>query len=253
MLLNAQTMKRKTLIWSSLVITLLSASCGKDDDQPQPGANSKGSLNVIVSPAEAATRINIIRGTDTIKAYPDAYGVFEVKNLPENNYNVVFTPSPFYKQPAGKTAQIKAGQQTDFGTINFDKKQNGVLHKVNGTVMTDPYSVTYNEVKPGNLINIRAWNYGRHGIDLVVPFAVGKYESSTSQQMTWSYSGAQGGPSEYWGGEHGGKATVTITKIDQVAKTISGTFSFTAQAAPGSSLPATISITDGTFIETPIR
>ncbi|KAA9340273.1 DUF6252 family protein [Adhaeribacter soli] len=247
-------MKRKTLIFASLVVSLLSVSCSKDDDQTRDATpNTKGTLNVIASPADAATRINIIRGTDTIKAVPDAYGVFTVKDLPENNYNVVFTPSPLYEKPIDKTAQIKAGQVTDFGTISFTKKSNGISAKVDGLIWA-PYGMN-NNLDSLNKLHIYGFMYGDYYVYLgKIPFSKGTYTHVSNPELVWAYGGfSQGGPNEHWESTHGGSASVTITNIDPAAKKITGYFSFTANASPGTNATGVKRLTEGVFIDVNYR
>ena len=79
-----------------------------------------GSIKGMVMPAEAASKVWAISGTDTLKA-PVQNGLFEISNARAGTYRLIIEAKPPYKNQAKDNVKVEDGQPTNVGAIKMEQ------------------------------------------------------------------------------------------------------------------------------------
>ena len=237
-------MKSKLFLAALLAAGTFLTSCDKDDDKTP----STGSLKATVTPAASATRINVIMGTDTVKATP-SNGVFTVDNLKAGKHTVIFTPAATYEQPAPQEVNITGGQTTDMGTITITKPGPASMSaKIGGSNWNSIFTSASNQ---NNQFTVGGANTAQTAISIVISNINGA-KTYTGSEVNASV--LEGMTMKAWmTGMPGSTATVNITKLDMTTKKASGTFTFTAVPVPGTGASGNKVVTDGVFSNVSIQ
>jgi hypothetical protein len=232
-------------------------------------------ISGIIAPATAANLIYARNTTDwsvyfELKPDPNT-GRFSVSQIPPGTYEIVFiAANAFVKQPS-QTITVAKDQQADIGTVQFTPlaRVAQLSCKVNGTAISwDTFNeyrgtsvmVTYTDA----VLSIRglwqspaipspASNVRTHEINIRLENVTGPgtymCDETTGSVMNYAYKIQHTmSPLPITSSKNtGGKATVIISSIDVVAKTITG--SFTADLKPKVVLGGITGhvITDGVF------
>ncbi|WEK33968.1 MAG: carboxypeptidase-like regulatory domain-containing protein [Candidatus Pseudobacter hemicellulosilyticus] len=79
-----------------------------------------GSIKGTISPADGATRVWALSGTDTLKASV-AEGAFEITGAKAGTYRLIVEAKPPYKNAAKDGVTVADGQPTDVGEIKLEQ------------------------------------------------------------------------------------------------------------------------------------
>lgn len=224
-------MKARLTFFFLTILTGFISGCG-DEDNPTPDA---GTVTGTISPANAASKVYLIAGTDTIKGTPTAAGSYELTNVKAGTYSLAFKANDAYDAPAPSSVTVTARQTTTVPVATFTAlPANGVMSVViNGVLQTG--NVTY---FGGNdypiILNSNGWPNNTttgHSIWLTLPpiTGVGTYTSATQNPNGDEVEFDVANSNNFWWANYSmGTATVTVTSFNPTTKRISGTFSFTA-------------------------
>src|SRR5688572_22099354 len=85
--------------------------CGDDKkEDPTPSATSEtGTVSGTISPANSASKIFLISGTDTIKGTPTASGSYELTDVKSGTYSLAFKATSNYDTPAPSNVEVRKG------------------------------------------------------------------------------------------------------------------------------------------------
>jgi hypothetical protein len=226
-------------------------------------AAAPGSISGSVSPAGSVAYVQAVYiGSATLRytVVPDAGGNFKINNVTPGNYYVTAAPNAGNNlyAPYSRRIAVTEGQYISVGTINLTTTPPPYPFSctVDGT---DGYSTLpgalYSPSKQtlsisttvnGNLVSVNAG-------DVTGP---GNYtcNSNTSSSITYTVPPKisqipedNNRPSTIWSTKAGGSGSITITSIDVVNKTVSGSFS--GSLGPSSSNATNMkTITKGAFV-----
>ncbi len=244
-----------------LLLLTLTIACKKRGAEPEPEYpqpppivttpvtnTNKGSLSGTVSPAEAISKI-----TATLAQGGQKYtiqiinGIFSASELPEGTYTLDYTPNDFYVKPSSTTLAVTSGKNTEAGAISLKKKSGTISCYVNEQYQC--WSLKgYNS---GTLLQIVKYTLGTGipeldikmnltydlGITLSPFNGPGTYTCDPSTRSGISYKLIKGAlPISIQDTQNpGSSATVVITSVDPVTRTIKGTFTAFLAARPSSS------------------
>lgn len=79
-----------------------------------------GSIKGTISPADGATRVWALSGTDTLKASVEQ-GAFEITGAKAGTYRLIVEAKPPYKNAAKDGVTVADGQPTDVGEIKLEQ------------------------------------------------------------------------------------------------------------------------------------
>jgi hypothetical protein len=225
-------------------------SCKKDKDDPKP---TTGSIRATAIPAGAATNMRLTRDNTTIEIAPNSSGIFQADNLQAGNYSVTFTPAVGFQGPQASNVSVTAGSTNDLGTVAFVQPGSPFIGTMSATVNGN----TWNSALHGGTVDGSGMGLTISGaavsltgtsetIMLNLPniTGLGTYSAPFDASAVYMVASITGTPQTWVSGSN---CTITITNIDQVEQKISGTFSFTASPAPGSSASGNKTVTNGTF------
>jgi len=247
----------RNIIVGLLLICFVVNAChkeDKEDDTPQP---TTGSLSGVVAPIEAAQSITArlkSNVSQSITVVPDAStGAFKFSNLSAGDYIVELLSNSPYKSPDNLEISVRANKNTDLGTLTL--VTDSISCKVNGTAMSRNAQASYNSPTFSTSVIGSSLSYTYQlNIHLDAVTGPGTYVCKGTATSYINYSTKSWGTppiSRNWSSANaGGSATITITNIDPVTKTISGTFAATLMAAAGIPTGNQVSITDGAFTMT---
>jgi len=255
-----------------LFLLTLAIACKKREAQPEPEqpqpqqqptvtrpvtSSTKGSLSGTVLPAEAISKITATLNQGGQKyAVQIINGKFSAAELPEGSYTLDYTPNDFYQKPTGTTLEVKQGQNTEAGTILAKEKSGSISCYVNGQYQSWARKGYYS----GTLLQLVNYTIGSGipeigikmdltydlGITLSPFNGPGTYTCDPSTRSGISYKLIRGSlPFSIQNTENpGSSATVVITSVDPVERTIKGTFTAFLAARSASSGDA-LTITKG--------
>ncbi len=245
------------------LITLL-AFCGfiftsckdKDKDGPAPG----GSIKAMVSPAGSATNMRVTQGSTTLEITPNGSGVFQADNLTAGDYAVSFTPAMGFQAPPARNVTVSSGNTSDLGTVILTQPGSQFLGTMSATVNGASWNSAVHGAVNGTTFTITGTTANVSGgtsgsaevivLTLQNVTGIGTFTGPTNATAIFTQASIVGGTQNTWASAMpGGHCSVTITKFDQVGQKVSGTFSFTANAVPGSTASGTKSVTNGTFTD----
>jgi len=248
----------RNIIVGLLLICFVVNACHKEDDTPQP---TTGSISGMVAPAGAADLVVAeYVGPGEPKNYsvvPDANtGVFKFSNLTPGTYYLAFAPNIKYRRRYEILEVIVAtGKDTDMGVRTFTL--NPISCKINGTSRAWETNANYsspNFSTSGRSLIGKFQDNGSYYLTLSITLDAvtgpGTYvcKETSASSITYSMSSSGLMISRKWSSANaGGNATVVITAIDPVAKTISGSFTGTLTPSTGTTADSQV-ITDGDFI-----
>ena len=180
-------------------------------------------------------------------AQPDVRGYFRFENVAPGSYNVAFVAETGYLAPAPRLIAVVAGATTSLGVVAVNPAGStsaalrGTLSWREGNTAYTSTSLTGNMFLDNGLprtISLTATSLNGTAADVLGLYSgcdsPGLYVmSSTANTATYlrTYSGVPGASYEtrYQPSPAG---SLTVTAIDPVARTLSGTFGFTAAEAP---------------------
>jgi len=253
-----------------LFLLTLTIACKKRGAEPEPEqaqpqpiigtpvtSTTKGSLSGTIIPAESISKITATLAEGG-QQYPIqiSNGKFIGSELPEGNYTLDYTPNDFYQKPSGTTLAVKLGKNTDAGTISPKEKSASISCYVNGQYQ----SWTRKGYYSGTLLQLVKYTTGTgipeldFKMDLTYDLGItlspfngpGTYACDPSTKSGITYRLIKGAlPISIQDTENpGSSATVIITNVDPVERTIKGTFTAFLAARSASSGDA-LTITKG--------
>jgi Polysaccharide lyase family 4, domain II len=252
----------------SLPVLTATVSCSKKEATPAPVATT-GSVEGTVSPVGALTTVTATNGNGiTFLATPNAStGAFAFANLAPGRYNLTFTPTGGFGIPVPRAVDVVAGQTAAAGTVlvQGDGTPRGTISwAVDGGAIISTATLA-GVVRPqGSATEITAtassgtvqhqvrfyfsdYISGLGTYDLFVngPGSSSGGYSSTTGGVTVSYGTYlfQTGPTT----GYAGRGTFVVTGYNAAARTMSGTFEFTAINTDNPNNVTTATITNGSF------
>ncbi len=218
-----------------------------------------GSMTGTVSPAGAASQIQILVAGTIVKMTPDPIsGKFTFDRLPEGAYQLYLLAADRFTAPVAGKVIVTKDAVSDAGIYKFESYgySSTFNFKAGDTFREMPAKVTLIAGKLNIIANLATGNmynagaYESHSLTIKLAnvtkpgtyiFAGNEDELSYSTGRYFGLNGPMGSGVRYSSRYSGGKAEVTITEIDAVHGTISGTFNATVTGIR--SLP----ITNGVF------
>lgn len=233
--------------------TFLFTGCSNDDDEVT--APPTGSVKATVMPAGAASNMRLTQNGITLEVGLNSNGTFQADNLQAGDYAVTFTPATGFQAPAARNVTVTGGNTTDLGTITLTQPGSQFLGSMAATINGTPWNSTVHAATTDTTsITITGTSFNLTGtaeaIALNLPnvTGLGTYTGPAEAVAVYTLASVTGGSQNLWTSFGPGSAcTVTITSYDATNQKISGTFSFTAVAAPGSTATGTKTVTNGTF------
>ena len=261
---------RSWLLLGLLSLPLLTAtvSCTKKEDTPTPAATT-GGIEGTISPAGAITTVTATNANGiTFLATPNAStGAFAFAGLAPGRYTLTFSPASGYGVPAARAIDVVAGQTAPAGTVVVvgDGTPRGtVAWTVDGTTFTSTAlsGAVRAAGSPTELAAFVVSGGVRHEVNFYFPNAIpglgtytldgyGPGANSAGYARTTGSQTVSYGTYLYFINRStavAGTGTLTVTAYNATARTLSGTFAFTAintDGGPTNVLMTTIS--NGTF------
>ena len=259
---------RSWLLLGLLSLPLLTAtvSCSKKEDAT-PVATT-GAVEGNITPAGSLTTVTATNGNGiTFLATPNANtGAFALTGLAPGRYNLTFTPASGFGTPAPRAVDVVAGQTAPAGTVlvQGDGTPRGTITwTVDGTAYT---STTLSGVvrAQGSTTEIVA-SATAGNVQHEVSFYFSDYISGLGTYDLYAngpgynsggYSKTTGGVTVRYGtylyqtgpsSGYAGRGTFTVTGYNATARTMSGTFAFTAINTDDPNNVTTATIANGSF------
>ena len=248
-------MTHRLLVWFLLLVLATAAACTKKDPDPaqtpNPPAAPTGELRGAVSPAGSirTVRLGLVGSPIAEGAYPDAAGNFRFGPRPVGDYVLSFEAESGFVAPPPRTLAVAANAVTDAGTVAVRPNNARTDLPLQGTVTwTTNGNNNYATADVGgtialvngqpasfNLVATAPAGTTRFVVGLMVNLAAasttGLYRLENATGNTGTYLVTNGGiPQGAYStaGRGGLPGTVTVTAYDAAARTLSGTFGYTA-------------------------
>jgi hypothetical protein len=218
-------MKASLKYFFLVLITAFSVGCGDDKDTSPTTGIVKGSI----TPANGASKVYLVSGTDTVSGTPTSSGTFELTSVKPGSYQFSIKSNEGFSSPAPTAVEVTAGQTTEVPAITLTQlPANGLMSvSVSGTA----YSGTPTFAAFGNgLLFIYSNGYQVH---LTLPAITGTGTYTTSSTSDLEFKVINNTTGAMWSSDNAsGTGTLNITSYNATTKKGSGTFTFTA--TPGS-------------------
>ena len=255
---------------SITVSLLLAVACTKTTDDPAPPPEAPtGTVEGSVTPVGSISAVDLTEpgATSGLATQVDVTGFFRFSRVPVGTYTLSFREMSGYNRPSPRTLTVVANATTSAGTTTVNSSgpstvqaRGSLTWQVAGTTYTSAVTsgtaTLYNGV-PGSLsvqataqngstadiLGLNLPNYGGPGLyrfENVMGSGHATYLRTVGGVPTGSFTTS---------GYVGIQGTATVTAADPMARTLSGTFGFTAYDRNGSASQGTdrISATNGTF------
>ncbi|MCI1187430.1 hypothetical protein MON38_08355 [Hymenobacter sp. DH14] len=267
-------MKSLVRTWALLALAGLplfatTVSCSKKQDDPTPPAIAVGTVDGTITPVGSINyaQLTLPGETNGVLAAPDVQGYFKFSNVAAGNYNLSFQAASGYIAPSPRTITVAAGSTTSVGsiTVNQSGPSSVALH---GTATWMRDNTAYTSTTIGGTVTLTngtpssfnllatAQNGGAAEIvGLNIPYfsGTGLYRLENVQfSGNATYVRTSGGipfGSFRTSGYSGLLGTVTVATVNTTARTITGTFGYTAYDPQGSAASGTdrVYVSNGTF------
>ncbi len=208
----------------------LTAGCGNDDDTANPTtptpAATTGNISGSITPANGASMVFLIAGTDTLKTSPSGFGTFEFEEVKPGNYQVMAKPFSDHEGPGPSPVTVTAGK-TEEVHINLTKIPiDGLMSvSIDGSIIQG--TPVFSAVGHGS-VSISNSDYLVY-IDLPIISGTGNYTNANSDLKV---TVLQYPTSARWETTKTlGTATLTVTAFDPNSLKGNATFSFSAPAS----------------------
>ena len=211
---------RLTYFWF-LVILILAAGCSQTTVEPD-----NGGITGTVMPANAASLVYLVRGTDTIKTGVKPDGTYEISDIAKGEYKLTAKPNFGFIAPVPGPIIINGGFTTQAYPIRVPQIPASGAFSITiqdsiytGTSITDSTAATDLTLVSGPYL----FRFQLPAVSGPATFTTAtnpdlKIEVRFNKQI-WEAGGSQG------------NATLTVTSFDQATRRGNGTFSFTAVKA----------------------
>lgn len=267
-------MKSLLRTWSLLAligVPLLTTtvSCSKKQDDPTPPAISSGTVDGTITPVGSINFavLTLPGATNGTLTAPDVQGYFKFSNVEAGTYNLSFREASGYIAPSPRTITVAAGGTTSLGSIAVSSSGPSSL-ALRGTATWSRGGTTYTSTTIGgtfgllngapssfNLLATSQSGTNAEILGLALPTFAGTglylLERSTNNGYATYVRTAGGIPVGSFGtlNYNGTLGTITITAFNPTARTITGTFGFTAYDPRGSVQLGTdrVDVSNGTF------
>jgi hypothetical protein len=83
------------------------------------GLHNTGEIEGTITPRHSHGMIKAYDATDTLFAWPEEHGAFEIRGLKPNTYTLFIPGANGYKDSTINSVVVKAGQETNVGTITL--------------------------------------------------------------------------------------------------------------------------------------
>lgn len=259
----------QALVGVLLFLSAVGCSTEKKEDPAPPAPAPTGVVEGTISPANALNAIYLTpAGSQSgLATGPDATGYFLFKDVPAGRYNLSFAQGADYMQPAPRPLEVVAGSTFSAGTIAVASKgpasyplRGTVSWKANATsqVATTVSGSLNTLAGVATSVNILATAQSGSAagiVGLTLPYfgGVGLYrlENVTTSGFATYLTTSGGVPTGSFttSGYLGVQGTITITTSDATARTLAGTFGYTAYDPAGSAALGTnrVVISEGSF------
>ncbi len=259
-----------------LLLLLLPAAvaCTKKepDPQPTPGPTATGSVDGTISPVGSLSSISLsASGNSSVlqNIQPDVMGYFKFPFVADGTYNVSFQVNSYTNNvaPAPRTVTVTNGGRASLGTIVVNSTaptsfalRGSVSWNVGGTIYTSTTIGGTATLTNGVVTSLQTLATAQSGtqaniVGLNMPYFDGPklYRLENVMNSPWAtYLRTSGGvpngsfTTEYYNGLQG---TVTVTAADANARTVNGTFGYTAYDRNGSVNQCTdrVTVSNGSF------
>jgi len=257
------------LALAGLPLFTATVSCTKKQDDPTPPAIATGTVDGTITPVGSINYavLTLPGATNGVLAAPDVQGYFKFSNVAAGSYNLSFQEASGYIAPSARTITVAGGGTTSVGSITVSPSgpSSATLRGTatwtrdnsNYTSTTIGGSVTLTNGTPSSFNLLATAQNGNAaeimGLNLPYFNGVGTYRLENVQfSGNATYVRTSGGipfGSFRTSGYSGLLGTVTVTTVNTTARTIAGTFGYTAYDPQGSASSGTdrVNIANGTF------
>lgn len=229
-----------------VALTAFAFGCDSDDDAANP---SNGTVKGSVSPANGASQVFLVTGTDTIKGTPAADGTYELKDVKPGDYQISAKANANFMAPAASAVSVTAGNTTDVPVITLTAlPANGSASvSIGGTTYSG--TPTFAGFGNGTLFYLSNGNQ----IHITLPAGIsgpGTFTTSATSDLEFKVINNSSGAT--WSTDAtGGTGTLTVSSYNATTKKGSATFSFTAVPTMGGT--GTKVGTNGTLLNVRLR
>jgi hypothetical protein len=208
--------------------------CGDDDKKDDPTPET-GTVTGTISPANSASKVYLIVGTDTIKGTPTAAGTYELTDVKVGTYKLAFKATSAYVAPAPTDVTVTARQTTNVPVVTF------ATLPPNGLMSVEIDGVTHSRTPSNNVSgsfaepyiisnNFSTYDYT---VQIRIPHITGPGTFNiTNSDLVFSISDGRTNY-DYYTWYPGSSGTLTITSYNSATKRGNGTFSFVAANTSG--------------------
>jgi hypothetical protein len=270
LLMNSLLRTWALLALVGLPLLTVPVSCTKKADDPTPpAAVTTGTVDGSVAPVGSINYavLTLPGATNGLLAAPDVQGYFKFSNVEAGNYNLSFHEASGYVAPSPRTITVTAGGTTSLGSITVGQAapSSATLRGTatwtrdnagyTSTTIGGSVSLTNGVPSSFNLLATAQSGSAAEIVGLSLPYfgAAGLYRIEyTTTGGSATYVRTSGGipfGSFRTSGYTGLLGTVTVTSVNTTARTIVGTFGFTAYDPQGSPPLGTdrVYVSNGTF------
>ena len=254
---------------AALPLFMATISCSKKTDDPTPPAVAMGTVDGTITPVGSINQVVLtLPGATTGPAtIPDVQGYFKFSNVEAGTYNVSFREASGYIAPSPSSITVAAGGTASVGsiTVNPSGPSSSALRGTatwsrGGTAYTSTtiggtFTLLNGNPSSFNLLATSQSGSNAEILGLALPYFGGAnlylLEKNTANGFATYVRTAGGIPQGTFGtsGYNGTLGTITVTTFNATARTMTGTFGFTAFDSRGSVALGTdrVDITNGTF------
>lgn len=257
------------LALAGLPLLTATVSCTKKAEDPTPPVIATGTVDGTIAPVGSINFavLTLPGATNGILAAPDVQGYFKFDNVAAGTYNLSFQEKSGYIAPGPRIITVAAGGTTSIGSITVNQSGPSSValrgtatwsrDNTNYTSTTIGGTVTLNNGTPSSFNLLATAQAGSAaeivGLNLPSFSGVALYRLENVQfSGNATYVRTSGGipfGSFRTSGYAGLLGTVTVTTVNTTARTIVGTFGFTAYDPQGSAPLVTdrVNVSNGTF------
>ena len=202
-------------------------SCSDDDD----ATPATGTVTGTISPANGASQVYLITGTDTIKGAPSASGTYELKDVKAGDYQITVKANANYTAPAPAAVNVTAGNTTTVPVITLTALPAGGAASVVIGGVTYAGTPTFANFGTGKLFYLS----NGYQVHITLPANITGPATFTTANSDLNFMVLSNSTGANWDTDNtGGTGTLTVTSFNATTKKGSATFSFTAAASSGS-------------------
>lgn len=232
------------VFYSVLAGALVLGACKKDG--PDASAPTSAAIAGRVQPVGSVRTVTANGNGMTYNVTPnDSSGAFMFNNISAGTYAVSFTPAPGFAAPASRSVEVTAGNLANLGTVSGSTSNGpGLTFVLNGGAPLQ--ALTASGVQQSTTLTITAVT-----TDGTLVMSLADFHGPDTYDLgstTTTYASFINTAHRVWSTTAGGAGSLHLTAYDASALTLSGYFSFTANAATGGT-GTPITVTNGSFTD----